>query len=184
MTDATIRGESMFASAVAIVLEREGVFSNHAADPGGHTKYGISDMRDGWGDGMVDVDGDGRPDTRVVDLTIDQAKRIYRRDYWDRYRCGEMPWAAALPVFDAVVNMDAKAAVKALQRVVGAVVDGDLGPKTVAAVNVAFSGVRAQASVEAFQAERMLFYAGLSTWPTFGRGWSRRAFHVAAQAVR
>lgn len=183
MNEATIRGESMFASAVAIVLEREGVFSDDRRDPGGTTKYGISDMRDGQGDGMVDVDGDGRPDTRVVDLTIAQARAIYRRDYWDRYRCGDMPWAAALPVFDAVVNMAPGLAVKALQRTVGTIQDGDLGPKTLAAVVAAFSA-RPAAMVEAFQAERLVAYASLPTWPTYGRGWSRRAVHIAIQAVR
>jgi lysozyme family protein len=40
---------------------------------------------------MTDVDGDGKPDTRIRDLTVDQAGQIYFRDYWLPAFCPEWP---------------------------------------------------------------------------------------------
>lgn len=46
----------------------EGGYVNDPTDRGGETKYGISDRRDGVIDGKTDVNGDGKPDTRIKDL--------------------------------------------------------------------------------------------------------------------
>lgn len=69
-----------FLHALAFVLAREGGYVNDPTDKGGETKYGISDKRDGLADGKADVDGDGKPDTRIKDLTEEQAGQIYFRD--------------------------------------------------------------------------------------------------------
>ncbi len=123
-----------FNHAIAFVLGKEGGYVNDPTDKGGETKYGISDKRDGITDGMTDVDGDNKPDTRIKDLTLEQASQIYFRDYWYPSYCTEWPDGISLLVFDSAVQHGAKKAISLLQDAVGVTADGIVGPKTTVAV--------------------------------------------------
>ncbi|HEJ7948162.1 TPA: peptidoglycan-binding protein [Serratia marcescens] len=123
-----------FNHAIAFVLGKEGGYINDPTDKGGETKYGISDRRDGIADGMTDVDGDNKPDTRIKDLTLEQASQIYFRDYWYPSYCKDWPDGISLLVFDSAVQHGAKKAISLLQDAVGVTADGIVGPKTTVAV--------------------------------------------------
>ena len=56
------------------VVGHEGGYVNHPSDPGGETKFGVSDRADGKIDGYIDIDGDGIGDVPVKKLTIEDAK--------------------------------------------------------------------------------------------------------------
>ena len=119
-----------------IAREGDDKYTNIAADSGGGTRYGISDTRDGVKDGMTDTNGDGRPDTRVADLTREQAVAIYKRDYYDAAKLDLVANDdVAAKVFDIAVNMGVRTAVKLLQQSIGATPDGAMGPATAALVN-------------------------------------------------
>ncbi|EFH2561794.1 peptidoglycan-binding protein, partial [Escherichia coli] len=90
----------------------EGVYVNDPTDRGGETRYGISDRRDGVIDGKTDVNGDGKPDTRIKDFTREQVAQIYWRDYWLPAGCDQWPDRVALFVFDAAVQHGVKKAIK------------------------------------------------------------------------
>ncbi|ELW7372138.1 TPA: glycoside hydrolase family 108 protein [Yersinia enterocolitica] len=120
--------------AIAFVLGSEGGYVNDPTDKGGETHWGISDKRDGLADGMTDVNGDGKPDTRIKDLTLDQATQIYYRDYWYPSYCPDWPDGISLLVFDSAVQHGVKKALCLLQEAAGVVADGIVGPKTTAAV--------------------------------------------------
>ncbi|EOV5090736.1 glycoside hydrolase family 108 protein [Serratia marcescens] len=123
-----------FNHAIAFVLGKEGGYVNDPTDKGGETKYGISDKRDGIADGMTDVDGDGKPDTRIKDLTLGQASQIYFRDYWYPSYCPDWPDGISLIVFDSAVQHGVKKAISLLQDAAGVAADGIVGAKTRAAV--------------------------------------------------
>ncbi len=123
-----------FNHAIAFVLGKEGGYVNDPTDKGGETKYGISDKRDGIADGMTDVDGDNKPDTRIKDLTLEQASQIYFRDYWYPSYCTNWPDGISLLVFDSAVQHGTKKAISLLQDAVGVTADGIVGPKTTVAV--------------------------------------------------
>lgn len=72
----------------------------------------------------------------VFDLTDAEVEAFYRH-VWDDCEAGLLPDGAALAYFDSVVNMGKGQAVKLLQRAVGALADGQLGPKTRLAVSEA-----------------------------------------------
>lgn len=57
---------------------------------------------------MTDVNGDGKPDTRIRDLTVEQAGQIYFRDYWYPAYCQLWPDDIALFVFDSAVQHGVK----------------------------------------------------------------------------
>ncbi|HEY2538239.1 MAG TPA: glycosyl hydrolase 108 family protein, partial [Stellaceae bacterium] len=157
---------SAFDQAFEIVVGHEGGYSNNSADPGGETKYGISKR--------------SYPSVNIGALTLDQAKAIYQADYWNRAGCDLCDPGLALIVFDAAVNNGVGQAIRWLQAAVGVKADGVIGPATRAAIAKA----DAQDALVAAHSARIHMMAGLSTWATFGRGWSKRLAQLPYQAAK
>jgi lysozyme family protein len=154
-----------FDAAVGFVLSHEGGYSNDAHDPGGETRYGISKR--------------AYPDEDIAGLTVERARAIYRADYWDRCKCDALPGPVALLVFDSAVNQGATTAIQMLQRAVGVVADGIIGPVTLAAV----SAQNGRELVVHVAAERGYRYGRTGTFQRFGRGWMRRLMGCLAEAL-
>ena len=57
-----------------------------------------------------------KKEVEKLTLTVEEASEIYRVDYYDAYRCGELPEALGLCLFDAVVNHRPGTAVKPRPR--------------------------------------------------------------------
>lgn len=142
------------------LIGHEGGYVNHPDDPGGETNWGIT-KRTAREAGYLG---------NMRDLTREQARAIYREAYWQRARCDEFDGAIAFQVFDAAVNHGIGNATRFLQRAVDVADDGDIGPVTMAALrDMSVTDVLAR-----FNSARLDFYTKLSTWPSFGRGWTRR----------
>jgi len=113
-----------FEKAVALVMASEGgaKFTDDPKDRGGKTRYGISKRR--------------YPDEDIQNLTEARARFLYKRDYWDRI-CGDsiIHQETAEVIFDTCVNFGVSAGSKLVQKILGVVVDGWIGPKTIAALN-------------------------------------------------
>ena len=151
------------------VFSHEGGYVNHPKDPGGETNYGIAKR--------------SHPDVDIRNLTRTQAAAIYRREYWIKVRGDELPAGLDLVAMDGAVNSGVKRGAQWLQRGIGLTgksVDGAIGPVTVAAAKAA----DVQKAVKDACAARMSFLHGLSTFKTFGRGWSRRVAEVEAAALK
>lgn len=148
-----------FDDAVKRVLMHEGGYSDHAADPGGKTMYGITEAV------AREVGYRGNMD----ELPLDLAKRIYKDRYWDAIRADDLPASIRYIMLDAAVNSGPRQAVLWLQRALGVTPDGALGPVTIAH---AFANERGLASK--LLSQRLRFMTNLNTWPSFGRGWARR----------
>ncbi|MNV37999.1 putative Peptidoglycan domain protein [compost metagenome] len=142
------------------LMGHEGGYSNHPDDPGGETMWGVTIA-------VARANGYTGP---MRSMPRDTAKAIYQAQYWDKVRADNMPFPVAFQVFDAAVNHGTDQAAKFLQRAAGVADHGIVGPKTLAAVEA-----RGTASILLlFNAEREQFYTNLKTWPSFGKGWSRR----------
>ncbi len=119
----------LFEKAITIVLKHEGGYVNDPNDLGGETKYGISKR--------------SYPHLDIKNLTVEQAIEIYRRDWWDKYRYGDIKdQDVATKVFDLSVNMGPATAHRLLQEALvflgySVAVDGILGPQTIGAANKA-----------------------------------------------
>ena len=145
-----------FETLIDRVLSHEGGYVNDPRDPGGETKYGITKR--------------SYPSVDIKALTREAAIAIYRRDFWERVHGDKLPQAFAFQALDAAVNHGIGNAARWMQRAAGVADDGQIGPMTLAAI------ARAEPAdlVLAFNAERLEFYAKLTTFETFGRGWTRR----------
>lgn len=138
------------------LIGHEGGYVNNPRDPGGETKFGISKR--------------GYPSLDIKGLTLAEAKAIYKRDYWNRAHCDELPNGVAFDVFDGAVNSGPGQAIRWLQRAAGVADDGMVGPLTLAAVK----RMEPEALQARYNGQRLDFMTRLSTWESFGRGWARR----------
>lgn len=138
------------------VLAHEGGYVNHPADPGGETNWGITKR--------------SYPALNIRELTREDAKAIYRRDFWDRVRGDQLPPELAFQALDAAVNHGIGNAVRWMQRAADVADDGVIGPVTLDAI----ACTDPADLVLKFNAERLAFYTKLRTFDTFGRGWVRR----------
>jgi hypothetical protein len=98
-----------FEAAMNFVLRWEGGYVNDPYDPGGETKYGISKRQ--------------YPHLDIKNLTLDQAKEIYRRDYWAPSGCDKLPPQAAVALFDTAVNIGVRRALSLWSQSGGRVED-------------------------------------------------------------
>jgi lysozyme family protein len=149
-----------FDQAFDALLKHEGGFSNHAADPGGATRFGITEA--------VAREVGYRGDMR--ELPLELAQRIYKDRYWDAVRADELPVSVRYAVFDAAVNSGVGQATRWLQRAVGTRDDGVIGPMTLLAAKQS----NPEALARRYLSQRLRFMADLTNWPAFGRGWARR----------
>jgi lysozyme family protein len=145
------------------VLAEEGGLSDHPADPGGLTQYGISKR--------------GYPTLDIANLTLADAQAIYHRDYWQRIHGDQLPSGLDLLMLDCAVNQGPVTAIKLLQRTLRINDDGLIGPATLTAAFAAMPGL-----LDAFAAERALRYELNPNEATFGRGWYRRLLRMHRHA--
>lgn len=121
--------------AIELIIGIEDGYSDNKNDKGGKTNFGISDVRDGKRDGLIDINGDGLGDIAVKNLIYEQAAQIYYNDYWLKCSCDKVHPALALTLFDCAVNQGGSFASKALQRIAKTTIDGIIGSQTLATVN-------------------------------------------------
>lgn len=110
------------------------------------------------------------PDLDIRSLTLEQAKAIYRRDWWDKIGADEVDPAIVFQMWDFAVNASMGTAKRQLQRVVGVAEDGVFGPRTLAAIKA----MDKNDVLMRFNAARLRYYTSLSTWGTYGKGWTNR----------
>jgi len=154
-----------FNEIIEVVLKHEGGYVNDPKDPGGETNFGVSKR--------------AYPDVDMKTLTKEGAKDIYKRDYWDKNHCGDLPDELRHVYFDMCVNMGRGRATKIMQETANTKgadlkVDGGMGPKTISALeNIELERVRAY---------RVKYYVNLidrkPDLAKFYFGWFRRSLEV------
>ncbi len=153
----------IFDQAVELVLKHEGGYVNDPHDAGGETKYGISKR--------------AYPHLAIKSLTEEQAKEIYKKDYFDKVKGDQLPDPVSVLVFDFAVNAGVSRSVKMLQESVGAIPDGIIGPKTLKATEEKYEAC-GEELLNRLAQDRLDYYRKLYTWERFGRGWTRRTIET------
>lgn len=180
-----------FEEAFAKVVGIEGRYSNNPADSGGETMFGIT-IAVARAFGYM-----GAMDRMPLAVAHD----IYRQRYWDKLKLDDVTNLAGARVadelFDTGVNLGPQAAGKFLQRSLNALnqqgeayadvlVDGDIGPMSVAALREFMRRRRAEGAtvlLRALNALQGAFYIGLAEQrqkdETFVYGWLLNRVQIA-----
>jgi lysozyme family protein len=166
---------SSYDAALARLLVHEGGYSNHPADPGGPTNFGIT---------IYDYRKYVKPDATAADvkaMRVDEAKAIYRAKYWAAQRCDELPAGVDYALFDYGVNSGIGRSGKVLRRLLKL-------PDSTSVVNeaviAAARAADAKSLIVAICDERVRFLQSLKTWGVFGKGWGARVAEVKALALQ
>ena len=159
--------KTTFEEIIEDVLKHEGGYVDDPHDRGGETNFGIAKRF--------------YPDVDIKNLTEDEAKEIYKRDYWVRNRVEELPENLRHIFFDMCVNQGRGTAVKILQRACNAkgadlAIDGGMGPGTKSAIETY------KPSTERVRCYRLKHYYDLvNSKPEQERflyGWYKRAISI------
>lgn len=167
---------SAFQACVAFVLAEEGGFVNDARDNGGATNMGITKAA------LEHFRGKSVSVEQVRALSPEEARRIYRLNYWNSVQGDFLPPGVDIAVFDAAVNSGPGRAARWLQRCLPLTeVDGAIGPRTLAALAKVNDH---KGLVENYCDLRRQYLRSLDDWQHFGRGWAARVDRVEERALQ
>ena len=142
------------------LIGHEGGYVNDPRDPGGETNWGVT-KRTAMANGYTG---------NMKTMTRQQAYEIYRRAFWLRYNCEQMPDAVAYQFFDAAVNHGFGNASRMLQRAVGVLDDGIIGKYSLEAIN----NNPISDTLMVLNGERLNFYTRLKNFDRYCKGWVNR----------
>ena len=166
---------SDFDTCIEKVLRHEGGYVNDKNDLGGETNLGVTKKT--YTQWCMEQDLLVKD---MKDLTVDDVKPIYKRLFWERMMCDDLPVGLRYFVFDFGINSGTGRAVKFLQKLAGSVEDGAMGPKTLEAVKQQ----DAVHMVDDIFEMRQEFYESLDSFEHFGRGWTKRNNEVHKDSLR
>lgn len=152
-----------------IIVRIERGYANDPRDNGGETKWGISVKA------YPELKG------KIKDLTIEEAKKLYRRDYFTPAQVSKYPMKVRLAVLDTAINHGVLGCNRLVQQALNKLgskleVDGIVGPKTLAAIKKADSLDLLVGLAKARQES----YRKQSDYSWAGNGWENRLFLICA----
>jgi uncharacterized protein (TIGR02594 family) len=171
---ATSPGSQDFNACVLLVLHDEGGNDDDPDDPGGRTSRGITQTD--WNDWLKthpSLPAD------VFQAPQDQIVAIYHDDYWNKLSCDSLPAGVDYVVFDYGVLSGIGQSARVLQGYVGAAVDGEIGPQTIAAI------AKADVStlINQISDERIAYMKQSPVWSKYGNGWTARVQRARGAAL-
>ena len=161
-----------FDKCFALIIQDEGGYVNNPRDPGGRTNLGVTQRN--W-EAYLNRDV---TETEMRALTPDIVKPFYKAMYWNKIKGDQLPAGVDYAVFDLAVNSGVSRAARYLQQIAGVFADGIIGPKSIDAIEA----LDPEQTVEVLCDMRLNFLKRLSTFDTFGKGWSARVAEVKAKA--
>jgi len=155
------------------ILHHEGGYVNHPKDPGGETNFGVTKrVYEAWG---------GNKD--MTELTVEDVAPIYKKNYWHKVKGDSLPAGLDLCIFDFGVNAGPGRAAKYIQTQIGTIADGGIGPNTLSKLDEYVARTGLEKTITEYQRVRQDYYESLSTFYTFGRGWTRRVQETTKMAL-
>ena len=116
----------------------------------------------------------------------DEARVLYREEYWNAAGCDKLPWPISYITFDGAVNSGVSRSVKWMQAGLGLASDGKVGPRTISAAQEVVDQGDGKKILEILD-QRVTFLARLvqskPSQSAFLLGWWRRTMRVLAKAL-
>jgi lysozyme family protein len=167
---------SDFDRAYVLVCGAEGGFTKDPQDNGNWTggRIGAGELK-GTNGG---ISAAAYPMEDIEHLTPERRRLLFKRDYWDADRCDEFLWPINLYLFDDAVHDGQRRAVRQLQAVLRAKVDGSVGEET---IRLAKSMGEEQEAL--FLASRIFEESLGGGWTRYGHDWAKRIILLAQAGV-
>lgn len=160
-----------FERAISFILrpDIEGKSSKDPNDPGNWTggKVNVGTLNGT----MYGISAAAYPLLDIQALTREQCIAIYKADYWDKCKCGQLPSPLALMVMDIAVNQGVSTAGYLLQEALSVKQDGIIGTVTVSHALKA----NIKDTLTMLMAARCVRYSIAKNVGRYGKGWFRRA---------
>ena len=163
--------DSNFALSLEYVLKNEGGYVNDPRDPGGETMMGVT--KAAWSTWLKRHIEDGE----MAKLTVADITPFYKALYWDKC-CNQLTTGIDYMAFDASVNMGVGQSIRLLQKSLGCVPDGVIGPNTMKLINES----KVNDMIDKYSTQKEMFYKSLALYNTFGKGWLSRVAQVKQNA--
>jgi lysozyme family protein len=146
----------LFEVALNFTLKWEGGYVNHPKDPGGPTKYGITQKT--YDECRKQL---GLPEKKVSQLTYEEAEKIYFFRYWAEVaRVTEQLWFEfRVALFDTFVQFGVSGGTQLWQMALGIKVDGIWGPITESVTKTYINRNDSATAALALVAERIKYRA-------------------------
>jgi lysozyme family protein len=160
----------IFDEMIEFIIDRiEKGYSNNPKDKGGETNWGISVRA------YPELEG------KIKNLSKDDAKKIYRRDYFTPAGIAKYPARVRLAVLDGAINLGITRNNKIVQKTLNSMghkllVDGVMGPLTLAAVQKSDP----LTFLASYGRQRLAFYRSLDDYSWAGPSWEYRLFLVCS----
>jgi lysozyme family protein len=150
------------------LMGHEGILSLDPEDAGNWTGggKGLGELRGS----KYGVSAASYATLNIKALTRDDAKVIFRRDFWSRINADKLPDGVAWQLADYAYNSGVETAIRHFQRALGVADDGRWGPVSQAAADMTSESD----AIMRLVAERLDYLSRLVAWTTQGRGWARR----------
>lgn len=170
-----VKKSARFDACLKLILEFEGGLDDDPRDPGGRTAYGI--LQREYNPYRREL---GKPVQDVFKISQAEVADIYRRKYWDAMGCNDLAPGIDFTVVDYAINSGHAQCTRDTQRVLKLPVDGDFGPKTLAALKNADP----KTFIPALYERRLNMLRSLHHWPVYGKGWTTRCVKGAKFAMK
>jgi lysozyme family protein len=153
--------------------DRDGHQDDRAPGETFATAWGITAMT--WNAAVAD----GIVTGELADATQEQCAAIYRARYWAPLHCDSFAPGVALVLFADATLTGVGHVARLLQRIVGTVQDGAIGPRTIAAAARWIPDALIGELIGADEA----YLATLANAPKFLHGWTRREEQLRTAAL-
>ena len=160
-----------FPACETFTLGEEGGYSDNPRDPGGPTKYGITQATLSHWRGVPASAYD------VINLTTAEASAISRALYWNAMNCAALPPGVDLMTFDFGVNAGPGTSARELQACVGVTQDKIIGSLTALAARGAGHPLIGMLAVA-----HENYYRACADFSAFGTDWLARLGRCVAAA--
>jgi lysozyme family protein len=175
-----------FDKAIPIVLKHEGVLSDNKRDPGGVTKYGLSyrfldDLIKRHPKMLSEIDANSNNVFDYYDvqnLSIFEAKKIYKEEWWDVYHYERFKsQALANKIFDISINIGQKECEVLVKRAINSMLCENRSKDYIDYVNM-LTDDGAEKLMMFFEHEVIVYYTMIvkkhPSYKVFLKGWIRR----------
>jgi hypothetical protein len=159
-----------FNLAINKMLNLEGGKTYEKSDKGGKTNFGITQRTfNTWRDSI------NKPRTDVYKISQEEAKEIYKKNYWDLIKGSQLPHDIAQAIMSMALTDGPQDAIRHTQKILGIPPTGIMGPITMKSIWSAAKQKGTKKLTNYIVDKQIQRYQADEQAKTYGRGWTNRA---------